>query len=176
MSIEIREMTLEDLPEVYDLGERVFTAEAWPSLHRTWDEFDLALAFASDSESCLVAENEKGRIVGFVLGTLLEKRGGPWAYGWLTWIAVRPRSRKERVGRRLLDALTEIFIEQGARMMLVDTDPDNVTAVRFFEDAGFGNPQAHVYLSRNLKTHPSYARRRAEKEQKGARRGRKPPR
>lgn len=174
MTIEIREMELEDLPAVYALGEATFTAELWPSLHRTWDDLELALMYASDRETCLVAENEKGRLVGFVLGTLLEKRASAWKYGWVTWIAVRPRARKERVGRRLLEALTEILIEQGARMMIVDTDPENTAAMHFFEKNGFGNPQPHIYLSRNLTDHPAYARKREEAKARKESRTRKP--
>ena len=33
----IREMELDDLPAVFKLGERLFTAEKQPNLYRTWD-------------------------------------------------------------------------------------------------------------------------------------------
>ena len=67
-SIEVREMELEDLPGVYALGEAVFTADKWPSLYRTWDEYEPVGLFHSDGEFCLVAER-KGKLAGFALGT-----------------------------------------------------------------------------------------------------------
>jgi ribosomal protein S18 acetylase RimI-like enzyme len=67
------------------------------------------------------------------------------------------------IGTRLLNQLTEQFIEDGARMMIVDTEMQNEAALQFFRKHGFGDEIEHVYLSRNLTTHPEYMRRRAVK-------------
>jgi len=32
----------------------------------------------------------------------------------------------------------------------VDTEADNLPALHFFREMGFGNPQQHIYLSLNL--------------------------
>ncbi len=42
------------------------------------------------------------------------------------------------------------MLDEGARMLLVDTQADNIPAIRFFEKLGFIHPQPCVYLSRNL--------------------------
>ena len=76
-NIEIREMEIGDLASVFELGEDLFTAERWPSLYRTWDQYELAVHFASDSDTCLVAE-DSGAVVGFVVGSVLEKPGSAW--------------------------------------------------------------------------------------------------
>ena len=55
-AVAVREMELEDLPKVYALGEKVFTADKWPNLYRTWDEYEIVDRFAADGETCLVAE------------------------------------------------------------------------------------------------------------------------
>ena len=34
--VEIREMELRDVPQVFELGEKLFTAEEWPTLYRSW--------------------------------------------------------------------------------------------------------------------------------------------
>lgn len=160
--VRIREMELEDLAPVFALGEALFTAEAWPNLYRTWDEYELVDMFASEGETCLVAESEDdGRLLGFVLGTLIEKRRSAWTYGYLVWLAVSPEARRLGVGRRLTEKLTEIFIEMGARMMLVDTDAENEPAIDFFQSQGFRQPRRHVYLTRNLTTTAQYKRARA---------------
>jgi ribosomal protein S18 acetylase RimI-like enzyme len=60
--------------------------------------------------------------------------------------------------------LTEIFIQENARMILVDTDADNEDAIRFFRSEGFDNEIRHVYLSLNLDTHPKYIEHRESEE------------
>lgn len=158
-SITLREMELEDLSEVFALGERIFTADRWPNLYRTWDEFELIQIFGTDTETCLVAECND-RVVGFALGTLIEKRRSAWTYGYLLWLGVEPDLARSGVGKRLVNRLTELFIAQGARIMLADTESDNLPAVNFFRRQGFTNETQHVYLSKNLTHHPEYVRRR----------------
>lgn len=168
--IYIRELELDDLSAVFKLGESIFTADEWPTLYRTWDEYELVSMFNSDGETCLVAEYEE-HIVGFVLGTLIEKRQGAWSYGYLVWLGVDPQFRRAGVAKRLVDRLTEIFIELGARMMIVDTAAENEPALKFFENHGFGNRTEHVYLTKNLTRLPQYKRRQkklAGRTKKGA--------
>jgi acetyl esterase len=157
---EIREMELEDLYRVYALGELLYTAEDWPNLYRTWDETDLINNYTSDGEFCWVAETDTGEIVGFALGAMLEKRRNAWVYGWVDWLGVHSAWQGKGVGKRLLDKLTDLFIEEGARMILIDTEADNEKALRFFKKEGFGNPNEHVYLSRNLTHDPEYLKRK----------------
>jgi ribosomal protein S18 acetylase RimI-like enzyme len=155
----IREMTLSDLPAVYALGENLFPADKWPALYRTWDEYELAVHFASDYETCLVAELDE-RVVGFALGTLLEKRGSAWTYGYLLWLGVDPDVARKGVAARLFERMTDLFIKLGARMIMVDTDAENEAALSFFRSQGFGQETAHLYLSRNLTHDPDYLRHR----------------
>jgi ribosomal protein S18 acetylase RimI-like enzyme len=167
VTVEIREMELPDLARVFALGQKLFTAEKWPTLYRSWDEYELVHLFGTDGEYCLVAEaNEK--VIGFALGTLMEKYRSPWRYGWLLWLGVDPRWKRRGIGRRMLRRLTEIFIEKNARMILVDTDAENHNALAFFRRERFGNEIDHVYLSLNLDTHPKYIRKREEEEQSNA--------
>jgi ribosomal protein S18 acetylase RimI-like enzyme len=145
----IREMTLDDLPEVFHIGEAVFTAEFSPTLYRTWDEYEITTLFNSDNELCLVAELD-ARIVGFALGTTVEKQRGPWKYGYLVWLGVKPTVQKAKVGQGLFRELRRRMQDQGVRMIIVDTAADNEPAINFFRKQGFGNPRQHVYLSLNL--------------------------
>ena len=158
-TLQIREMELEDLSTVYALGERVFTADKWPSLYRTWDEYEAVSLFSSDGEYCLVAERD-GKVAGFALGTLINKRKSAWSYGYLMWLAVEPDLKRSGIASQLVEALTETFIRAGARMMIVDTDAANEAAIGFFHNHGFGNEDKHVYLSKNLTGHPDYQRLR----------------
>ncbi|UCF64949.1 MAG: GNAT family N-acetyltransferase [bacterium] len=157
--LHIREMELDDLSAVFALGEQIFTADKWPNLYRTWDEYELVESFASEGELSLVAEIQD-KVVGFALGTLIEKRRSSWIYGYLEWIGVSPDLKRTGVGTRLFNRLTELMVEKGARMLLVDTQAENLEAINFFKRQGFGQEIKHIYLSRNLKTHPQYVRRK----------------
>jgi ribosomal protein S18 acetylase RimI-like enzyme len=166
-NVIIRDMVLEDLSAVYALGERIFTVD-WPTLYRTWDEYEIVELFASDGDFCLVADR-KGKVVGFVLGTLITKRRSAWSYGYLLWIGVAPEMRGLGIGEWLVEQLTGRFIEHGARMMLLDTGVDNQPARRMFEKLGFSGESEHIYLFRNLTTHPDYLQRKEEQRRQTAR-------
>jgi ribosomal protein S18 acetylase RimI-like enzyme len=169
-SVNIREMSLSDLPAIFELGERLFPADKWPALYRTWDEYELAVHFASDGETCLVAELDE-KVIGFALGTLLEKRGSAWTYGYLLWLGVDPDVSRKGVAARLFERMTDLFIKLGARMIMVDTDAENEPALAFFRSQGFGQETPHLFLSRNLSHDPDYlAHRRAPREAAATRR------
>lgn len=153
-------MALEDIHIVYAMGEEVFTSDKWPQLHRTWDEYEVLDAFMNDRETSLVAVLD-GRIVGFALGVLIEKRNSAWIYGYLKWLAVDPECGGRGIASALFKELRSLFIQNGARMLLVDTHAENDGALRFFHKNGFGNQEDHVYLSLNLTHEKDYLRYKA---------------
>ncbi len=157
----IRLMELEDLAPVYALGEAVFTADQWPSLYRTWDEYEPVGLFHASGEYCFVADVED-RIAGFALGSMIEKRNSAWNYGYLTWLAVDPTLKRSGIASQLVDEITHAFIRDGARMMIVDTDADNRPAIGLFRKKNFLKEDAHIYLTKNLTNHPSYKRLRGK--------------
>ena len=158
-NIELRQMQLNDLPSVFRLGQTLFTAEDLPTLYRSWDEHEILELFRSDEETCLVAEDD-GKIVGFALGCMMDKPRSAWRYGWLEWLGVARRYKRCGIARRLLNQLTQLFVDREARIMLVDTDEGNDDALAFLRQTGFGQETRHVYLSRNLDEHPKSLERR----------------
>ena len=147
--IHIREMIIEDIPKVFLLGERLFTAEDVQNLHRTWDEYETVSLFQSDTEYCLVAEADD-RVVGFALGTVIDKRKSSWTYGYLLWFGVDPEFQREGLALRLFRQFKHRVAEGGARILMADTQADNEAALAFFRDQGFDNEEKHIYLSMNI--------------------------
>lgn len=147
--LRIREMSIDDFPEVFHIGEEVFTADYSQSLYRTWDEYEITTLFNSDNELCLVAEAGE-RILGFALGTTVEKHNSPWKYGYLVWLGVRMGIQQGGVGSGLFKEIKRRMREQGVRMIIIDTSADNEPAIRFFQKQGFADIQQHVYMSLNL--------------------------
>ncbi|MFN3409696.1 MAG: GNAT family N-acetyltransferase [Limisphaerales bacterium] len=159
--VEIRQMELKDVARVFELGQKLFTAEEWPTLYRSWDDHELALLLSNDAETCLVAEAD-GKVVGFALGRIMEKPRSAWRYGWLLWLGVEKRFKRSGIATRLVRQLTVLFIERDARIMLVDTAATNHSALAFFRRNGFSQEIHHVYLSQNLETHPRYLERKED--------------
>ena len=160
--VRIREMTIDDLSEVFHIGENVFTSDYSPSMYRTWDEYEITTLFNSDNDLCLVAELED-EIIGFALGTTVEKQHSAWKYGYLVWLGIKKGVQKSGAGEKLFRELKRRMIEQGVRMMLIDTDADNEAGISFFKKQGFGNVQQHVYMSLNLSKKGKAKKDKAEK-------------
>ncbi len=148
-TVQVREMELADIPGVFELGERLFTADRWPNLYRTWDEYEPLGLYTTDPEFCLVADLDD-RIVGFILGSLIDKRKSAWKYGYIVWLGVEAEMSGKGIAKRLLTQLTSLFSKAGARILLADTQAENLPALHFFQREGFRDPQEHVYLSKYL--------------------------
>lgn len=147
--IEIRTAAIDDLAAIFHLGEKVFTSQEFSNLYRTWDEYEVTHLFNSEAEYVLVAEAD-GQVVGFAMGTVIEKARSAWNYGHLLWLGVDPDYARQGIASLLFDRFREIMEAAGIRMLMVDTQADNTPAVKFFQRKGFENPTDHVYMSLNL--------------------------
>lgn len=149
--VVIRTATIDDLAAIFHLGESLFTSRQFPNLYRTWDEYEVTGLFHSDREYCLVAEVED-EVAGFAMGTIIEKQRTAWNYGHLIWLGVGSRFHRMGIASRLFDAFQERMKDAGVRMLMVDTQADNTSALRFFQKKGFTNPTDHVYLTLHLQS------------------------
>lgn len=148
-NVDVRPMEIDDIPRVFHLGEQLFTARQFPNLYRTWDEYEVVSRFQTDSEHCLIAEVDE-RLVGFALGTTIEKNKSSWTYGWLLWLGTDPAYHGQGVATKLFRQFRNIMAEAGCRILIVDTEADNIPAVSFFEKVGFSDKHEHIYLSMNI--------------------------
>ena len=161
--LTIREMEIDDFPGVFHLGEKLFRAQRVPNLYRTWDEFEVISLYQGDPELCLVAEVDE-RIVGFVLGSTISKSHSAWKYGHLVWLGVEPAFQRKNTATKLFNRLRDLMLENGVRMLLVDTEADDMAALRFFQEMGFGNPEKHIYMTLNLATHRGIKKNNAREQ------------
>lgn len=154
-NVFIRQMEIDDIATVFHLGERLFTASEVPNLFRTWDEYEVINFFQNDSEYCLVAEtdDEDELVVGFTLGTTVTKSHSAWKYGYLVWLGVDPDFHGSGIASKLFNRFRDLMLDEGVRMLLVDSEADNLGALHFFRKMGFGHPQEHIYLALNLDPH-----------------------
>ena len=151
VEVTIREMEIDDLSAVYHLGEKLFTSDEFPILYRTWDPYEVTDYFTTESEYCLVAETEEGKIVGFVLANMIEKEGTAWKrYGYLSWIGVDSAFQRTNLGQRLYNKVEDNFQKEGARMVIADTDAENKGAILFLNAMGFSERAQHAWLAKTL--------------------------
>ena len=149
--VNIRQMEVDDISPVYHLGEALFTSEKLPILYRTWDPSEVTEHFSADLEYCMVAEADE-KIVGFVLATTIDKEGTAWKkYGYLSWIGVDRAFQRTNLGNRLYRRLEDKMKEDGARMILCDTEANNKGAISFFKEMGFTKRRQHVWLAKTFK-------------------------
>lgn len=147
--ITIEDMTIDDLPSVYHLGERAYLTE-FPVLYRTWDEFEVTDYYNTDPDLCVVAKLN-GNVIGFALGKVSEKAKSPWKYGYISWIGVSKGYKGLGLGRRLYKKLETKMERKGARIIILDTELSNTDALRFFKKMGFQSSSAHVWLTKTLR-------------------------
>ena len=148
-NIDIRSASIDDLAAIFHLGEKVFTSQEFSNLYRTWDEYEVTTLFNSEPDYLLVAEVDE-TVVGFAMGTTIEKARSAWNYGHLLWLGVDPDYARGGIGKMLFNRFREIMEEKGVRMLMVDTQADNDPAIEFFRRQGFENPTDHVYMTLNL--------------------------
>ena len=134
--IRIRGMSVDDVAPVYHLGEELFSARRLPILHRTWDPYEVAYLFVSESDLSLVAVQGKA-VVGFCLSTTTEKPRRPRPYGYLIWLGVSPKVQRRGVGQRLVTEMLRRMRDRGVRQVLLDTEERSGGAVGFFRRIGF---------------------------------------
>lgn len=155
--LKIRSSGIDDLAAIFHIGEKVFTSQNYSNLYRTWDEYEVTNLFNTESEHMLVADINH-RVIGFAMGTTIEKARSAWTYGHLLWLGVDPAFAGRGIGGMLFDRFRRIMEEEGIRMLLVDTQADNEEAVRFFERRGFENPVDHIYMTLNLQNYQRESR------------------
>ncbi|MEM3404318.1 MAG: GNAT family N-acetyltransferase [Nitrososphaeria archaeon] len=149
MTIRIREMKIDDLPEVFHIGESIYPSDVFPTMYRTWDEYAVTSHFNNNPNLCLVAESN-GKVVGFIMATTIEKSQSAWKYGYVVWLGVRKRYQHTGVANRLYNMIEEKLKELGVRIILADIEGTNHKALNFFKKKGFERSSIYVWVKKTL--------------------------
>lgn len=148
-NVIVKNLSIDDLADVFHLGERIFTLKKVPNLYRIWDEYEVIDFFQSDPDCCFVAKYD-GELAGFILATIIDKRKSINKYGYLVWLGVSPDYARKGIGSILFEKFKIKMKEEKVRTLLVDTQADNESACNFFKKKGFSFPQDHIYFSLKL--------------------------
>lgn len=130
--ILIRQMQVEDLPQVYKLG--LFCFDIWEVPYQAWTVREVAYHFEAEKDHCFVAVfNDK--VVGFSLGA--ETYDVMLDTGQIEWTAVHPDYHGQNLGSRLFETNCNSMIKKGKRRIVTDVTQTNDAARRMVERAGF---------------------------------------
>ncbi len=132
----IREMQVEDLTQVMELEESLFSVP--------WTKEGFFSFLMRDNTLFLVVE-ENGKILGYC-GVLLVLDEGE-----ITNVAVCRQRQREGIGQFLLSGLFLLLRERGIRVLHLEVRESNQTAIRLYERMGFQKDG----LRRNYYTDPS---------------------
>ncbi len=121
--VGIRPMTRRDIAAIATLEREIFP-QPW-SARVFYDELSLA------NRRYVVATDEDGAVVGYG-GLLLVEEDAH-----ITTLAVDPRSRRARLGSRIMLALVELALEAGGRHLTLEVRVSNSPARQLYERFGF---------------------------------------
>ncbi|MBI2917569.1 MAG: GNAT family N-acetyltransferase [Chloroflexi bacterium] len=100
--------------------------------------------------ACLVAEDDAGAMVGYVVGDVRGwEYGVPESTGWIEAINVRPDLQRAGVASRLMDQLLGYFKRAGVKQVYCVVDWEQEGAIRFFRSHGF-RPGDFVFFEKEL--------------------------
>lgn len=125
MSVEIRRMTLEDVPAVVELDGMSFTLP--------WPERSFRFELTDNSASrCWVAE-ANGKVVGMIVAWLLVDEAH------IATIATHPEHRRQGIARKLLMHALRHMSKEGALTSFLEVRESNTSAQEMYR--GFGYEQ-----------------------------------
>jgi aminoglycoside 3-N-acetyltransferase I len=94
--------------------------------------------YLGDRANVVFLAEENGRAVGFLRGTALRQVDTRRRQMFLYEIAVARSSRRQGIGRRLIEALVVYCKSHGLQEIFVFTNPRNLAAVRLYRSTGGG--------------------------------------
>ena len=119
----LREMTVEDLPQLEILEKECFPADPWPK--------EGFLGYLMKDYALFLVVEEKRQLLGYCGMLLIQDEGD------IINIAVHPQRRREGIGHFMLDGMLRISSEMGVKAIHLEVRQGNGTARRLYERMGF---------------------------------------
>ena len=136
--VKVRKCSDRDLHAVSELAQRYNSFDTDPTFA------DIEGMYARKQEYFFVAENDNGRVIGFITG--YERKGLPdevlrsWnanRVGYVDLMAVDPSHRRMGAGRALLTAILDEFRKNHVDIVDLDVPAEQEAAVGLYRSLGF---------------------------------------
>jgi ribosomal-protein-alanine N-acetyltransferase len=122
VAIQIRRLTIGDLPEIEEIEQRAYTTP--------WSRSMFASELAKGTSICLGAF-EGDELVGYIVNSR-------YVDAWHVMnVAVEPKFQRRGIASRLLERLFELTGEDDGRGYTLEVRVSNKSAIRLYEKLGF---------------------------------------
>lgn len=145
-AIKIRLMKAEDFDAVVGIDEKVLKVSRLEYYKMRFEKFVQSRDYVPTS---LVAEEEDGTIVGFVMGDLFIGEYGLSEAATLDTIGVDPASQHKGVGQQLIKEFMDHLRTLGIRKVNTLVDKDDTRLTHFFNVNQF-SPSKTINLERSI--------------------------
>jgi ribosomal protein S18 acetylase RimI-like enzyme len=130
-NVVIRRMEIGDVEEVGEIQERITKSEV------TEDFLDIIRGYAvKPDNACFVAEYE-GRVVGFMISSILSGVFGAEKSAWIALLGVDPKFMGRDLGRALAREIFAFYRERGIKHIYTSVRWDSTDLLSFFKTLGF---------------------------------------
>jgi ribosomal protein S18 acetylase RimI-like enzyme len=145
-TIKIRLMQADDFIAVTRIDEKVLKISR-PEYYKL--KFEELVQSTDRLPTSLVAEEENGTVVGFVMGELFIGEYGISREATLDTIGIDPDYQHQGIGKQLLKEFMDHLKALGAQKICTLVDSDDPKMMHFFTANQFG-PSKTINLERNL--------------------------
>lgn len=139
MTVEIKHLRPGDEPILARIAEEVFD--------HPFDPETLGRYLESPGHLLVVAI-DNGLVVGQVAAIVHRHPDGRPTELYVDEVAVTPARQRERIARRMLEAMLALGREQGCQEMWVGTEPDNVAARALYKSLAADGETFVMYVRR----------------------------
>lgn len=145
--INVRPMKEKDITQAVDIHRRVVREGLVQSTDYPIE--DLFKSFINKSpKTCIVAEKDNN-VEGFVVGSIKEWSFGLERSGWVELVEVDPKFMGIGIGKKLGEALINIFKDEGIKEVYTSVQWDGGDLITFFKSIGF-DKSSFLNLERGL--------------------------
>lgn len=120
--IHIREMTLEDIEQVYDLEKSIFSIP--------WSKNSFESSVKNKNTLFIVAE-EEGEILGYLGMYIFSDEAD------ISNVAVSKQYRRQHIAKQMMDDILLKAQAAGVKHVTLEVRETNVAAIKLYENMGF---------------------------------------
>ena len=136
METKFRQIYADELPALLDLYKHLHTTDAplpeENKLRQTWQEI-----LTNKNLHLLVAESDNRIISSCVLVVIPNLTRGARSYGLIENVVTHAEYRKKGIGSELLKYARQIAWDKGCYKVMLITQRQEESTLRFYDDAGF---------------------------------------
>ena len=133
--IEIRELELEDCPEMIEIHRAIMKG----NVSSSWIK-SIELHLRKKDVGGYAALKD-GKVAGFIIGEIQGPSFGLEKSGWVTVVESHPQYMGSGIGGILMENLFQYFREKGVEDIYTAVKWDAVDMLSFFISAGFGRSE-----------------------------------